>query len=74
MEYYRYVRQENGGVFVYLALFEPALGVDLPDEVVEHSTFREILIIGIDLVCWSSVRYIAHNTPICCSELHTLFH
>ena len=58
-------------MFVYLALFEPALGIDLPDEVVEHSAFREVLIIGMDLVCWSSVRYIAYNTPIC-SELHIL--
>jgi len=62
LEYYHYVRRGNSGVLACFALMEPALGIDLPDEVVEHPTFKEISIIGMDLVCWSNVRYITQNT------------
>ena len=61
LEYYNYVRRGNSGVLAYFTLFEPALGVDLPDGVVEHPAFKDILTIGMDLICWSNVSYIGRT-------------
>jgi len=62
LEYYHYVRRGNSGVLAAFTLFEPGLGIDLPDEVVDHPAFEEISIIGMDIICWANVRYIAQNT------------
>ena len=60
-QYYNYVRRGNSGVLACFTLFEPALGVGLPDEVVEHPAFKDILTIGMDLICWSNVSYIGRT-------------
>lgn len=59
MEDYHYVRRENIGLPARFAIFEPALGINLPDAV-ERPAFKEISTIGIGLICWSNVRY---STP-----------
>ena len=59
MEYYHYVRRGTSVALACFALFEPVLGINLPDQVVDHPAFREISIIGMDLLCWSNVSYIA---------------
>lgn len=63
MEHYHCVRRGNSGVLACFALFEPALGIELPDEVVEHPAFKETSIIGMDLICWANVRHISRRTP-----------
>lgn len=62
MECYDYIRRGNGAVIACFVLFEPALGINLADEVVEHPTFKEISTIGVDLICWSNVSRIAWAT------------
>ena len=37
-------------------VFEPALGINLPDEVVDYPAFKEISIINLDVYCWSHVN------------------
>jgi len=70
LEHYHYVRRGNSGVLSCFALMEPALGIDLPDEVVEHPAFKEITVIGMDLVCWANVRYIAKKCLRCANLSH----
>lgn len=61
MEYYHDVRRGTSAALACFALFEPALGIELPDEVVNHPAFKEISIVGMDLFCWSNVSYISEN-------------
>lgn len=62
MEYHHDVRQGSSTALACFAPFEPVLSIDLPNEVVEHSVFEEILVIGIDLFCWSNVSCITWAT------------
>ena len=55
LEDYHSIRRGNSGMHICFTLFELALGIDLPDEVVEHPAFKEIFVIGIDLFGWSNV-------------------
>ena len=47
MEYHHDVRQGSSTALACFAPFEPVLSIDLPNEVVEHSVFEEILVIDI---------------------------
>lgn len=62
MEYYHYVRRGTSAALACFALFEPVLGINLPDEVTGHPAFKEISIIGMDLFCWSNVSDISQAT------------
>ena len=61
-EYHHDVRQGSSTALACFAPFEPVLSIDLPNEVVEHSVFEEILVISIDLFCWSNVSCITWAT------------
>lgn len=52
---YEKLRRDNSAVYACFALFEYALDIDLPDEVVEHPTFKNLQDWGCDLVCWANV-------------------
>ena len=62
VECYDRIRRGNGAVLACFVLLEPALDINLPDEVVEHPTFKEITTIGVDLICWSNVSFIVWTT------------
>ena len=62
MEYYHDIRRCASAAPACFALFEPVLGINLPDKVVDHPAFEEISIIGMDLYCWSNVSYITRKT------------
>ena len=62
MEYYHYVRRGSSAALSCFTLFEPALGINLPDKVVDHPAFEEISIIGLDLYCWSNVSCVTRTT------------
>jgi len=53
---YRKLRRDNSAVYACFALFEYSLDIDLPDEVVEHPSFKNLQDWGCDLVCWANVR------------------
>ena len=52
---YEKLRRDNSAVYACFALFEYALDIDLPDEVVEHPSFKNLQDWGCDLVCWANV-------------------
>ncbi|KAF9648811.1 terpenoid synthase [Thelephora ganbajun] len=54
---YTKLRRDNSAVYACFALFEYALDIDLPDEVVEHPTFKNLQDWGCDLVCWANDVY-----------------
>lgn len=54
---YEKLRRDNSAVYACFALFEYALDIDLPDEVVEHPTFKNLQDWGCDLVCWANDIY-----------------
>ncbi|THV01930.1 terpenoid synthase [Dendrothele bispora CBS 962.96] len=51
------LRRENSAVPLVFGLFEYALGIDLPQEVFDDSTFQEVFLTAVDLVCWSNDVY-----------------
>ena len=55
MERYETLRRENSAVRLCFMLAMYALGVDLPDEVFEDSTFMTVYFAACDLVCWANV-------------------
>ena len=54
---YEKLRRDNSAVYACFALFEYSLDIDLPDEVVEHPTFKNLQDWGCDLVCWANVCF-----------------
>lgn len=62
MECYHDLRRGCSGARICFALFEPVLGIDLPDEVVDHPAFKEISVIGLDLYIWCNVSSISSTT------------
>ena len=55
MERYETLRRENSAVRLCFMLAMYALGIDLPDEVFEDSTFMTVYFAACDLVCWANV-------------------
>ena len=62
MEYSHDVRRGSSVALACFALFEPVLSIDIPNEVVEHPVFKEILVISMDIFCWSNVSCITWAT------------
>ncbi|KAI0661547.1 terpenoid synthase [Cubamyces menziesii] len=54
---YQILRRENSAVRFCFGLAGYALGIDLPDEVVEHPTFMAMHLATVDMVCWSNDLY-----------------
>ena len=52
---YRELRRDNSAAYTCFELFEYALDIDLPDEVVEHPTFKNLQNWGCDLIWWANV-------------------
>ena len=53
------LRRENSAVRFCCGLAGYALGIDLPDEVVEHPAFMAMHLATVDMVCWSNVSTVA---------------
>jgi len=49
------LRRDNSATYPCFGLFEYALDIDLPDEVVEHPTFKNLQDLGCDLIWWGNV-------------------
>jgi hypothetical protein len=73
MEHYHDVRRGSSAALACFALFEPVLGINLPDEVVNHPAFKEVSVIGMDLFCWSNVSYITQTTSSTVTQAGYLF-
>ena len=56
LDSYITLRRENSAVRFCFGLAGYALGIDLPDEVVEHPAFMAMHLSTVDMVCWSNVR------------------
>ncbi|KAI9000521.1 terpenoid synthase [Trametes punicea] len=54
---YEILRRENSAVRFCFGLAGYALGIDLPDEVVEHPAFMAMHLSTVDMVCWSNDLY-----------------
>lgn len=52
---YETLRRENSAVRFCCGLAGYALGIDLPDEIVEHPAFMAMHLSTVDMVCWSNV-------------------
>ncbi|EIW57365.1 terpenoid synthase [Trametes versicolor FP-101664 SS1] len=57
LEAYQTLRRENSAVRFCFGLAGYALGIDLPDEVVEHPAFMAMHLSTVDMVCWSNDLY-----------------
>ncbi|OBZ72724.1 Linoleate 10R-lipoxygenase COP4 [Grifola frondosa] len=57
LESYQILRRENSAVRFCFGLFGYVLGIDLPDEVVEHPAFVTMHLATVDMVCWSNDIY-----------------
>ncbi|KAH9945296.1 terpenoid synthase [Epithele typhae] len=57
LDEYTTLRRENSAVRFCFGLAGYALGVDLPDEVVEHPAFLAMHLATVDMVCWSNDLY-----------------
>lgn len=66
VEEYRLLRRCNSAVDYCFGLFEYILGVDLPDEVMNHPVLRCMRDSAVDMICWSNVGY---NSSYCSSLL-----
>ncbi|KAK1219384.1 Sesquiterpene synthase 10 [Marasmius sp. AFHP31] len=51
------LRRDNSAVILCFDLFEYALGIELPEEVVEDEMFREMYWAATDMVCWANDVY-----------------
>ncbi|KAI0649321.1 terpenoid synthase [Trametes meyenii] len=57
LDAYQLLRRENSAVRFCFGLAGYALGIDLPDEVVEHPAFMTMHLSTVDMVCWSNDLY-----------------
>lgn len=55
LDSYITLRRENSAVRFCCGLAGYALGIDLPDEIVEHPAFMAMHLATVDMVCWSNV-------------------
>lgn len=55
VEAYRLLRRCNSAVDYCFGLFEYVLGIDLPDEVMDHPVLRRMRDSAVDMICWSNV-------------------
>ena len=55
LEEYVHLRRENSAVRVCFGMISYSLGIDLPEEVFEDSTFQEVYFSAVDMVCWANV-------------------
>ena len=55
LEEYILLRRDTSGCKTGFAFIEYAANIDLPDEVVEHSSFMGMHLAMVDMVCWSNV-------------------
>ncbi|KAG7085298.1 Sesquiterpene synthase 10 [Marasmius oreades] len=51
------LRRNNSAVILCFDMIEYALGISLPEEVVDHPTFREMYWAATDMVCWANDVY-----------------
>ena len=60
---YDAVRRENSGVPYCFEVIGYALGLDLPDEVYHHTSYREMCTAAVDMVAWANVcaTSVLHN-------------
>nr|BDI63091.1 sesquiterpene synthase [Auriscalpium vulgare] len=57
MEAFKHLRRENSAIRLCFGLFEFSLGIDLPDEVFQETTFSSIYWAAADMVCWANDVY-----------------
>ncbi|KAI0360074.1 terpenoid synthase [Trametes cingulata] len=57
LDAYQTLRRENSAVRFCFGLAGYALGIDLPDEIVEHPAFMAMHLSTVDMVCWSNDLY-----------------
>jgi hypothetical protein len=55
LEEYVHLRRENSAVRVCFGMISYSLGIDLPEEVFEDSTFQKVYFSAVDMVCWANV-------------------
>ncbi|KAI0320270.1 terpenoid synthase [Amylostereum chailletii] len=51
------LRRENSAVRACFSLIPYALGIDLPDEVINDSVVHRLHLAGVDMVCWANDLY-----------------
>lgn len=58
IESYQNLRRDNSAIWVCFGLFGYALGLDLPDEILDHEVMASLYRTAADMVCWANVSLV----------------